>query len=251
MNNVIAIYNGPGTSKASFEHTQFNLQACGYNKIKTLSPSDIKQGDWKKQTDLLIMPGGADVPYHRSLRGNGCDQIKSFVEDGGRYLGLCAGAYFACATIDFKTLEGKPIQGSRELAFFTGTAVGPYLAAYDPNTNSGVCAAQITLNKPKPQSLHVFFNGGCYFDPIENQKNMNVLAYYQGIDKKPAILQLQVGLGSVVLSGVHPEYSPTLLNQNDPHLKNIIPTLEYSDAKRLNLMKIIFDEWLCLKKEAT
>ena len=45
------------------------------------------------------MPGGRDQPYCRELGGAGAGAVRDWVERGGGYLGLCAGAYWACSRV--------------------------------------------------------------------------------------------------------------------------------------------------------
>ena len=49
-----------------------------------------------------VMPGGADRPYCAALNGEGNRRIRAFVEAGGAYLGLCAGAYYASQRVEFE-----------------------------------------------------------------------------------------------------------------------------------------------------
>jgi glutamine amidotransferase-like uncharacterized protein len=41
---------------------------------------------------LLAVPGGADLPFCKALNGAPNERIRRFVEEGGAYLGICAGA---------------------------------------------------------------------------------------------------------------------------------------------------------------
>jgi glutamine amidotransferase-like uncharacterized protein len=47
-----------------------------------------------------------------------------FVQAGGSYLGLCAGAYYACAAIEFEPGSALQVTGLRELHFLHGVAKG-------------------------------------------------------------------------------------------------------------------------------
>jgi glutamine amidotransferase-like uncharacterized protein len=47
-----------------------------------------------------------------------------FVQGGGSYLGLCAGAYYGCARVVFEPGTPLEVVGDRELAFFPGIARG-------------------------------------------------------------------------------------------------------------------------------
>ncbi|MEW5299670.1 MAG: hypothetical protein WDW36_002662 [Sanguina aurantia] len=70
------------------------------------------------------MPGGADLPYCRLLNGQGNNMITEYVKGGGSYLGLCAGAYYGCSSVEFEPGSSMEVSGDRELAFFPGVAVG-------------------------------------------------------------------------------------------------------------------------------
>jgi hypothetical protein len=50
-----------------------------------------------------------------------------YVSAGGAYLGLCAGAYYACSRVEFEPGGPLQVRGDRELGFFPGVAAG---AAY-------------------------------------------------------------------------------------------------------------------------
>jgi glutamine amidotransferase-like uncharacterized protein len=47
-----------------------------------------------------------------------------FVQSGGAYLGLCAGAYYATARVVFEPGTPMEVVGDRELAFFPGIGRG-------------------------------------------------------------------------------------------------------------------------------
>lgn len=48
--------------------------------------------------DVLIIPGGWPQKYSANLGETGMENIRSFVKGGGRYVGICAGAYLAAST---------------------------------------------------------------------------------------------------------------------------------------------------------
>jgi putative intracellular protease/amidase len=57
---------------------------------------DIRSGGLAK-LDLLIQPGGSGGGQGRHLGEGGRDAIRDFVQDGGGFIGICAGAYLASA----------------------------------------------------------------------------------------------------------------------------------------------------------
>ena len=44
-------------------------------KVKLLGTADLLAGSWRRRCLLLVMPGGADLPYCRYLNGAGNDII--------------------------------------------------------------------------------------------------------------------------------------------------------------------------------
>lgn len=49
---------------------------CAANQVDTLSAAELLDGGWTQQAALLVMPGGADLPYCRHLNGRGNAIIK-------------------------------------------------------------------------------------------------------------------------------------------------------------------------------
>lgn len=182
--------------------------------------------DWENSTDLIIIPGGRDVPYHESLRGEPNKRIRAFVENGGSYLGICAGGYYASKQVIFEEGGELEVIADRELAFFSGRAIGPAygknLFRYDSQEG-----ARIAKVKWEGEEIPVYFNGGCYFEGVASE----VIATYADIEGNPAaIISCKVGKGLAVLSGVHPEC-----------------TVEGDDSRKLLFDRIL--ECLAIKKQ--
>lgn len=147
--------------------------------------------------DVFVMPGGADLPYCKKLNGAGNDNIRAYVEDGGTYLGICAGAYYGCENIEYHKDRADEICGERELAFAPVTAVGSIhdlAKPYDLTLNS---AAVVSL---QGSGHKVYYHGGPYFR-LNGQ--VEILAYYDLPYIAPAIIRTKVGEGTAILSGVH------------------------------------------------
>lgn len=187
---MIAIYEGEG---ALWQEAPIG---------KRITAASIIEGGLKK-VSLFIMPGGRDRPYHAALKGIGNAQIRAFVENGGTYLGICAGAYYGCKRVEFD--RGYPLEvcEERELAFFPGTAVGPAYGkgtfAYD--SEKGARVAKIgTANG----TFHSYYNGGCFFEG--DYSHVRILARYLDLPgTPPAIIECSIGKGKAILSGVHLE----------------------------------------------
>lgn len=213
---TIRIYIGQGAGEESVAQAKFSLEEYFTPRgigVGTITTEELLSSPWEGETLLLVMPGGRDIPYCEALHGRGCTRIRAFLEQGGRYLGLCAGAYFAASYCEFD--RGMPLEvcGKRELGLFEGRAIGP---AYGPGTyvyGSERGARISTLEwKGKTTSLYTYFNGGCFFDePVTSE----VMARFKDLpDSPPAIVRARIGHGVAVLSGVHPEFNPKRIDHS-------------------------------------
>lgn len=236
MKNIIYIYNDDGVSAESFSQTfeTFNHFFAHKYLVNALDTKQIKLNQWQENAALFIIPGGADIPYTRKLNGLGNQNIKQFVQNGGAYLGLCAGAYYGSASIEFD--KGGPLEviGDRELKLFAGKAIGPILGPYDYKTQKGSRAATLRTIFPHTPHTSVYYNGGGYFEHAERFPQTKVLAYYQ--NKLPAIILVGYGKGQAVLSGVHFEYDPYKLDLSNQYLRNIIPHLIAENTSRKQML---------------
>ncbi len=157
--------------------------------------------------DLLVIPGGRDVPYHNHLQGEPNRRMRQFVENGGSFLGICAGGYYGSGRVVFEEGGELEVVAHRELAFFPGRAIGP---AYGKNlfsygNQSGAREAPIRWQEGV---CGLYFNGGCFFEAPEVYEAVEVLATYDDLEGSPAaIVSCQVGQGRAILSGVHFECS--------------------------------------------
>ena len=186
---MIAIYEGEGTLWSGKNYPRISAQQILKGALQNLS--------W------LIMPGGRDRPYHQALKGEPNRLLKQFVLDGGTYLGICAGAYYGCKSVEFE--KGFPLEicEERELQFFSGKAVGPAYGKGIFSYGSETGARIAPLLTPYGM-FYSYFNGGCFFEG--DVSSCHVLATYADLPKHPpAILEIPLGKGRAILSGVHIE----------------------------------------------
>lgn len=180
------------------------------------------------KTSMLVVPGGADLPYCAAFNGAGNERITSFVRGGGRFLGLCAGAYYALARCEFEV--GNPameISGARELGFFPGTSRGCVYKGFVYGSHVGARAVELDVNAAAlsptvsgpacPEKVISYYNGGGMFLNASQYRSVEILARYCGENDLPpdpdmaAVIYCKVGKGGAVLSGIHPEFTPALM----------------------------------------
>jgi glutamine amidotransferase-like uncharacterized protein len=231
---TIHVYSGKGVDGGALKQLIRSLQQETPCQIQRIDAKELIESSWEQNSSLFIMPGGRDIFYHQDLEGRGTDKIRSYVESGGNYLGICAGAYFASSHIEFEKGGNLEVCGSRSLQFFPGIAWGP---AYGPNQYSyentkGVKAARISSHLGEG---HIYFNGGCAFNL---NTSIEVMSRYLDLQTQPpAVIKRSFGKGLVILSGVHIEYRHCLLNTQDPYLLEVIPLLQAAEPVRKALFR--------------
>lgn len=221
----VLIYNGNGTSPNSVKQAYCTLKAVlghAYDVMK-VDATTLKTEPWEETCSLLVIPGGRDQPYCNDLNGAGNKKIIDYVREGGNYLGFCAGAYYASKEIEFeKGQPEKEVIGSRELAFFPGLIRGTMFDGFVYNSEKGARSVSIVLNDGT--KLKTYYNGGGYFVKAKETENVKVICTFEesglcgDTEENPAAgVHCQVGKGSAVLFGVHPEYDVSLvdLDEND------------------------------------
>ena len=215
--------------------------------IFSINAEKLIEGSWQENADLLVMPGGASLPYAEKLNGKGNEIIKNYVSGGGKYLGICAGSYYASSYIEFD--KGGPLEviGTKELDFFSGKTIGPALSYYTYNSNDGATAAKIlftfeSMKMKTNKNMKLYHHGGGFFEHADSFPNVNVLANYVMPDKKnlAAIIQINYGHGLALLSGVHFEVDPYMLSTKDPHLQTISHELQENNDVREYTLDYIF-----------
>ena len=187
------------------------LEYMGF-QVETVSGGDIRYGALK-DFDVLVCPGGSGGPFD-DLGANGVNRIRRFVEDGGGYLGICAGAlyasdYFVWAGVpSFEPPFDEELVMGREMSLdlFPGVGYFPIeeISVHTAMTQINIVDHAHPVTDAMPDHMHVFYAQGPYLEPHDGA-NVTVLATYDATGD-PAIVALQYGRGRVLLSGVHPEY---------------------------------------------
>ncbi|PJF20465.1 MAG: biotin--protein ligase, partial [Phototrophicales bacterium] len=145
---------------------------------------DIIQNGIPNHIDLFIMPGGADRPYAQKLNGIGNKHIREYVEAGGTYLGICAGAYYGCTHIEFQKGTSSAICEDRELKFFDGTGTGCLTDIAPHPYDQTLQSACITPIGVRGEEIQTLYWGGCTFHtPITS--DTKVVAHYNKLDTRP------------------------------------------------------------------
>jgi glutamine amidotransferase-like uncharacterized protein len=207
----VAIYHDEGTGEFTRGCLTLALANAfaGRARVRRIDASEIcGSDDWHARTLLLAIPGGADLPYCARLNGAGNASIRRYVEAGGAFLGVCAGAYYACARLAFEASAPGAITGTRELALFAGTARGSLHELAAPYALDHLhCAAVTPVFAPRTgRTLHALYWGGPEFIPDDGARYEPVLHYADALEHRAlAAVTTELGRGRIVLTGVHAE----------------------------------------------
>ena len=165
-----SVQSGNGIIRALQSH--YNFKIFGKNELEKVFFDDV---------DMVVVPGGLGdaSSYETAFRYN-AQPVRDFVAQGGRYLGICMGAYWADADY-FNILDGVRAE--------------QYIKRPSTDTRRPHAkAANVTWNG---QPERMYFYDGCALVGDENK--FETVARYANNDPM-AIIQNRVGL-----IGCHPE----------------------------------------------
>eukprot|EP00405_Crypthecodinium_cohnii_P020615 CAMPEP_0206471156 /NCGR_PEP_ID=MMETSP0324_2-20121206/31381_1 /ASSEMBLY_ACC=CAM_ASM_000836 /TAXON_ID=2866 /ORGANISM="Crypthecodinium cohnii, Strain Seligo" /LENGTH=268 /DNA_ID=CAMNT_0053945399 /DNA_START=211 /DNA_END=1017 /DNA_ORIENTATION=- len=242
------VYASTGVHPAALRHAlRFLETEFPELEVSKIGPKDILKGALSDASvALLLMPGGADRFYAQKLGSEGIQLIRKFIEGGGGYVGICAGAYFGSSYCEFD--KGGPLEvcDPRELALHSGRAVGSAFG-YDYESSKFAKAVDAVLKDDLVKKADLstgrvasYVNGGCFFP---DAKEDEVLAYFcqdcgGHAAGQPMVVGGSAGSGRYILTGAHLEYDPEHLDPCREH-DEIAPTLKATDTDRRNLMKFL------------
>ncbi len=149
--------------------------------VKLFGIEDLTR-DYLSQVDVLAFPGGIgdSDEFDTIFDEEHIAAVQNFISDGGRYLGVCMGAYWA---------------GSYYFDILLGIEPVRYISQLDADVlTEGVTLARVNWND---QEEDMYFYDGCAF--VGNFSFTDIIATYANGD---AMAVYQNGIG---LIGCHPE----------------------------------------------
>lgn len=180
------------------------IDVFGHTSVVAIDSETLQQNLKQTPPDLFVMPGGADLYLCEKLTQDTITALKEYVSNGGSYLGICSGAYFASSSI--KWAENHPdyeIIDKRPLCFHKGKATGP-ISTYCKDKNSPLFDSVCTLSNEAGHTFKCLYRSGPVFEEGHGEK---VLYRYHDVeDSSAAIIQLNVGRGKVILMSPHLEF---------------------------------------------
>jgi glutamine amidotransferase-like uncharacterized protein len=167
-----------------------------------ITANEINGIELKEFYDAIYFPGGDADYYTADINSLGIVHIRELVNEGGGYMGKCAGAEFAC---DKLVWEG--ITYDYPLNLFEGKAIGPIdeIAPW-PDYDMTVLSMDPLnpINQFEPETEDILYWGGCWFQPYTNAQYDTLATYNAYLDRLAAI-NFEYGNGRVLLIEPHPE----------------------------------------------
>lgn len=216
----VGIYVGNGAGEEGVQNVKDNIRTVLNIETHELTPEALQNKDLSL-FDVIIFSGGSGSKQAESLGEKGKQNIRKYIENGGKYFGICAGAYLATSGFDWtlhilnaetiSTTEWKRGKGfvDIELTDEGRNIFGPVTEIFKCRYSSGPL-----LKVAHKENLLPFTTLGYFRSEVsENGVTEGVM-----IDT-PAIVSATYGKGKVLVVSTHPE--------NTPGLENFIPRALY------------------------
>jgi len=168
--------------KCSVQSGNGILKALGdYYKFKLFSKNPLEK-NFFDNVDIVAVPGGfGDANSYNTLFKHNANRVKDFVRQGGSYLGICMGAYWA---------------GKHYLNMLDGVDAVQYIRRPKTDTHRPHAKAQTVLWGGQAEQMF-FYDGCALVGPKIN--DCDIWSLYPNGDPM-AIIQDNIGL-----IGCHPE----------------------------------------------
>jgi glutamine amidotransferase-like uncharacterized protein len=198
---IVAIYSDRGVWPQSVVAAERMFGWMGHEVIR-VDAGQVREGALA-DARLLCVPGGNMYHYAEDLNAAGVESIKVFVQQGGGYVGLCGGAYFAAERVFW---QGNQLS-MNSLGLFPGEARGPYeeIAVFPDSTMCLVISSQVShpVAEALSDSSWILYFWGPALLP-DDDAEVTILGRYDAIDR-PAMLAAEYDRGRAFLIGAHPE----------------------------------------------
>jgi glutamine amidotransferase-like uncharacterized protein len=198
----IALYSDNGADDDCIQASQNMFEWMGYSVA--LIKADYINNEGLDNFKILCMPGGDMYQYSQDISSRGKENIKSFIRDGGAYIGICGGAYFTGERVYW---QGNQLSMT-PLGIFPGTTQGP-INDIAPYPYCVMCEVNIIdsthpITQSEPDSVWIIYCYGPMFLPNANA-DVEILGEYE-IVNQPAIIAFEYENGRVFIIGTHPEF---------------------------------------------
>lgn len=182
----------------AFEHF-LDWKEISHNRVTAQNINTIILKDFYS---AIFFPGGDADFYNADINSSGIQHIQDLVSDNGAYIGMCAGAEFACDKLIWQDYEID-----YPLNLFQGEAIGPIdqLAVWPDYAMANLSMnLNDEINQFEPENEDMLYWGGTVFYPYTST-NIDTVATYNDFFNRLAIIKFPYGNGRVLLISPHPE----------------------------------------------
>ncbi|RKY73778.1 hypothetical protein DRQ00_12205 [candidate division KSB1 bacterium] len=199
----VALYSDKGADEDCIRATTNMFEWIGCTVL--LIKAEYINNQSLDNFNILCIPGGDMYQYARDIYSGGKGKIKNVIRNGGGYIGICGGAYFASEKVVWQENQ-LPMT---PLGLFQGTAKGP-INEIVPYPEYGMCKLSIVdsshpITQSEPDSAWMLYYWGPELIPNKDT-SVAILGRYDKGNKDPAIIAFEYGLGRVFIIGTHPEF---------------------------------------------
>ncbi|MBI5397185.1 MAG: succinylglutamate desuccinylase/aspartoacylase family protein [Verrucomicrobia bacterium] len=206
----VALYDAGGTGGQGVPRVTELLGKRPNTTVVRVCGDDIAGGALD-QFDVVIVPGGSGSKEAAAIGVEGRARLRKFVEDGGGYIGICAGAYLATSgfswglkVLDAKTASPKWMRGTGlvkiELTDRGREILGDRRGQFDCKYANGPILVPAQVESLPDFEPLAFFRT----ELAKNDAPKGIMV------NSPAIVAGRCGKGRVICSSPHPESTPGL-----------------------------------------
>jgi predicted deacylase/glutamine amidotransferase-like uncharacterized protein len=229
----IGIYDETGSSERGVSNVVSRLELNDQVTCARLRPEDIRS-EVLSQFHAVVFSGGSGSKQAATIGDGGTKAVRDYVQNGGGYLGICAGAFLCSAHYSWSLdlVDTHVFTGSREIE-----GKGRKSMWYRGKTSKQkmqLTEAGQKLFADIPEHVVVSYHNG----PIVSPKNLAGLEAYQVLAhfrseqvlyppqkgtmiNTPAIVEGRFGKGRVIAISPHPEATKGLESIIDAAVKAI------------------------------
>lgn len=206
----VVIYSGPGAPQGGVDNVMNVLKPFPQVSVTVAKPESFATLT-NATCDVVVFPGGSGSGQSKGLGEAGLKNVREFVNNGGGYVGICAGAYLACSnfswglgilnagTVSSKWMRGQAmldLEATNDAPPVLGEVKGLFKVRYN---NGPIIKPWTRADLPAYTTLTLFRS--------EIAKNGSP----EGVQvNSPAQAIAPFGKGRVFISSPHPENTPGL-----------------------------------------
>lgn len=208
----IAIYEGGGSGAKGIAAVTKRAEQLPGAKVTAVKAAEMGTRDLS-EFDVVVFSGGSGSAQSKAIGEAGRKNVREFVERGGGYLGICAGAYLACAGFEWglgilnaKTVSPKWQRGGgmvrAELTDTGRDLFGPVKEKFTIRYNNGPIIQPLGRADLPPYQVAALFRT----ELAKNNTPVGVMV------DSPAAVFAPFGKGRVLTISPHSEDTPGLEN---------------------------------------